>query len=80
MATMDEKKAIYGAIQRLLVKVSKEYPYTPDFGFEPGYCPDYFDLVLGLSHGIMFFEDNFTEFDPELGESLLNKLMGDEVN
>lgn len=72
----DKKIAVYGAIQRMLEKVSKEYPYTSeDFGFEVGFCPERFDLVLGLSHQIMHFDDNFTQFKPELGDRLLQELM-----
>lgn len=77
ITTKDEKKAIYGAIQRMLVKVSKKYPYTSDFGFEVGHCPEYFDLVLGLSHGMMDFYEDYTKFKPELGDLLLQHIMNE---
>lgn len=80
MTNRDKKIAVYGAIQRVLEKVSKEYPYTSDdFGFEVGFCPERFDLVLGLSHQIIHFTDDFTQFEPGLGDHLLQELMDSDV-
>lgn len=72
----DEKKAIYGAIQRLLNKISEDYPYTSeDFGFEVGYCPERFNLSLGLSPNIMHFSEDYTNFKEDLGDYLLQLLL-----
>lgn len=78
MTDKDEKKAIYGAIQRLLMKVSEKYPYTSDFGFEIGHCPEHFDLVLGLSHGMMNFSADYTGFNPELGDLLFQDIINED--
>lgn len=80
MATKKEKKAIYGAIQRLLKKISKKYPYnSEDFGFEVGYCPDIFGFEIGLVPNIMTMEDDYTQVDHKLGDSLLQKIIDSDI-
>lgn len=81
MRTITEKKAIYGAIQRLLDKISLDYPYTQEdfYNNDDGFCPNEFQLVLGLSHEIMHFRDDYRNFKPDLGDYLLQKILGLEI-
>lgn len=75
ISELDKKKAVYGAVQRLLGRVSDIYPYTDkDFGFENNpYCPKVFKLVIGLRPNMLVFEEDYTNFKPELGDYLLEE-------
>lgn len=76
----DEKKAIYGAVQRLLNKIHEKYPYnSKDFGFEVGYCPDVFGFEIGLVPNIMEMREDYTEYLPELGGTLLQELIDSDI-
>ncbi|MCK4454664.1 hypothetical protein KAW18_03675 [candidate division WOR-3 bacterium] len=78
MRTVIEKKAIYGALQRLLDKINMKYPYTCDDFYadeDDGYCPNRFWIILGLNPNIMDFGNDFREFRPELGDTLLQEVL-----
>lgn len=80
ITTKNEKKAIYGAIQRVLNKMAEKYPYnSKDFGFEVGYCPDTFGFEIGLVPNIMEICEDYTEYFPELGNTLLQELMDSKI-
>lgn len=80
MITKEDKKAIYGAIQRLLNKASMVYPYnSKDFDFEVGFCPDIFGFEIGLVPNIMTMGDDYSDVNPELGDSLLQKLIDSDI-
>lgn len=77
----DEKKAIYGAVQRLLNKLAEKYPYNSvDFGFETGYCPDVFGFEIGLVPNIMEIREDYTEYVIELGNTLLQELIDSKIS
>jgi len=72
----DKKIAVYGALQRLLNKASAEYPYdSKDFGFEVGQCPSCFGFDIGLVPNMMEISKDYTNFEPALGDLLLQKLI-----
>jgi hypothetical protein len=76
---MDEALAVYGALQRLLKKINKEYPYItekmrPDL-MNDFSVPSKFYLKIGLSPEIFIDKSDYTECSPELGDKLLKKLM-----
>lgn len=80
MTNKDKKIAVYGAIQRLLNKLSEKYPYnSEDFGFEVGYCPDIFRFEIGLIPNIMEMGEDYTEYATELGDHLLQELMTSDI-
>lgn len=80
--TETAKMALYGAIQRLLVKANREYPFTGGDGDgdlyeldkEHGTIPS--QLYVGLTlHPNCIFNDDWTDFETELGDKLLLRLL-----
>lgn len=81
MTNKDKKIAVYGAIQRVLNKLSEKYPYnSEDFGFEVGYCPDVFRFEIGLIPNIMEMGEDYTDYAVEIGDTLLQELMKSEIS
>lgn len=74
-----KKAAVYGAIQRLLDRVNKKYPYLGDemyeLDYEHGTLPERFWLTIGLQPFIAEFRGDYRECDPETGNVLLRELL-----
>jgi hypothetical protein len=75
----ETKMAIYGALQRLLKKINREYPYLTE-EMQPKFVDDFsypskFYFKIGLSPEIISEKTDYTEYSPELGDRLLKELM-----